>query len=270
MDDILVANETWQAHLAALRAVFRRLEEANLSARPKKCFLGFEELSFLGHVVRKGELRPEEDKLARVRDAPPPKTKKEVRAFLGMVGYYRKFVANFAAIALPLTDLTRKFKPNDVIWTPDCEKAFRTLKDRLLSEPILQLPDLNQPFVLRTDASGRGLGAVLLQERAEKLHPVAFASRKLSDAEERYSTIEKECLAVVWGVQKFQTYLWGQHFVLETDHQPLRFLSTAKVANSRLMRWALLLQTYDYTVRVIQGSRNVGADYLSRAGLETD
>lgn len=270
MDDILVASETWRQHLVALRAVFGRLQEANLSARPKKCFLGFKELSFLGHVVRKGEMRPEEDKLSRVRDSLPPKTKKEVRAFLGMVGYYRKFVANFAAIALPLTDLTRKFKPNDVIWTPDCEKAFRALKDRLLSKPVLQLPDLSQPFVLRTDASGRGLGAVLLQERAETLHPVAFASRKLSDTEERYSTVEKECLAVVWGVQKFQAYLWGQHFVLETDHQPLKFLNTAKIANSRLMRWALQLQTYDFSVRVIPGSRNVGADYLSRVSFASD
>jgi transposase InsO family protein len=268
MDDILVANEDWKTHLEALRVVFQRLKEANLSARPKKCFLGFEELSFLGHVVRKGELLPEEDKLEKIRDAVAPQSKKEVRAFLGMAGYYRKFVPNFSTIALPLSNLTKKFKPNTVVWTPDCERAFQTLKSRLVSRPVLRLPDLTQPFVLRTDASAEGLGAVLLQESDGVLHPVAYASRKLIEAEIRYSTIEKECLAVVWATQKFQAYLYGQQFVLETDHQPLSFLKRSKVVNSRLMRWSLLLQSYNFVVRVIPGSKNVGADYLSRSGVE--
>jgi hypothetical protein len=268
MDDILVATQTWSEHLDAIEAVLQRLEEANLSARPKKCFVGFEELSFLGHVVRKGEILPEEDKLRKIEQAPVPETKKQVRAFLGLAGYYRKFIPNFSAIALPLSDLTKKNAPNTVIWTADCEKAFRALKARLISKPVLQLPNLAEPFILRTDASDCGLGAVLLQEKAGVFHPVAYASRKLSAPESKYSTIERECLAVVWATQKFQPFLYGRTFVLETDHQPLRYLQTAKVVNSRLMRWSLLLQAYSFTVRVIPGSRNVGADYLSRACIE--
>ncbi|XP_070206100.1 uncharacterized protein [Littorina saxatilis] len=268
MDDILVATETWKEHLAALEAVLRRLEQANLSARPMKCFVGFEELSFLGHVVRKGEILPEDNKLQKIDEAPVPETKKQVRAFLGLAGYYRKFIPNFSAIALPLSDLTKKNSPNTVVWTAECEKAFRALKARLTSKPVLQLPDLSQPFTLRTDASDHGLGAVLMQEKDGVFHPVAYASRKLSTPESKYSTIERECLAVVWATQKFQPFLYGQTFVLETDHQPLRYLQTAKVVNSRLMRWSLLLQAYSFTVRVIPGSRNVGADYLSRACVE--
>ncbi|XP_070189025.1 uncharacterized protein [Littorina saxatilis] len=268
MDDILVATETWREHLAALEAVLRRLEQANLSARPMKCFVGFEELSFLGHVVRKGEILPEDNKLQKIDEAPVPETKKQVRAFLGLAGYYRKFIPNFSAIALPLSDLTKKNSPNTVVWTAECEKAFRALKARLTSKPVLQLPDLSQSFTLRTDASDHGLGAVLMQEKDGVFHPVAYASRKLSTPESKYSTIERECLAVVWATQKFQPFLYGQTFVLETDHQPLRYLQTAKVVNSRLMRWSLLLQAYSFTVRVIPGSRNVGADYLSRACVE--
>lgn len=186
-----------------------------------------------------------------------------------MVGYYRKFIPKFSTIALPLTDLTKKDAPNKVIWTDACEQAFATLKKSLTSSPVLLMPDLSAPWVLRTDASDRGLGAVLLQLKGDMLHPVAYASRKLSDTEGRYSTIEKECLAIVWAVQKFQPFLYGRTFVLETDHQPLNYLQTAKVANSRLMRWSLLLQAYDFVVRVIPGSQNVGADYLSRISGES-
>ncbi|XP_076462144.1 uncharacterized protein LOC143294651 [Babylonia areolata] len=210
MDDIMIASETWEEHLSAIEAVFQRLEEANLSVRPKKCYIGFEELSFLGHVVRHGQILPEMDKVEKVMKAPVPETKTQVRAFLGLVGYYRKFIPNFSAIALPLTDLTRKGVPNNVVWTPECDRAFKTLKGRLVSRPVLQLPDLSCQFVLRTDASDRGLGAVLLQEKEGVLHPVAFASRKLSGTESHYSTIEKECLAVVWATDKFQQFLYGQ------------------------------------------------------------
>lgn len=155
MDDILVASETRPEHLKALQAVFKRLEEANLSARPKKCYLGYEELAFLGHVVRKGELLPDASKTEEIEKAAVPQTKKEVCAFLGMVGYYRKFIPNFSYIALPLTDLTKKNAPNRVDWTPKCEQAFATLKQNLTSRPTLQLPNLSNPWVLRTDASDR-------------------------------------------------------------------------------------------------------------------
>lgn len=138
------------------------------------------------------------------------------------------------------------------------------MKDLLCKRPILKLPDFDRTFILRTDASEDGIGAVLLQlENDEKL-PVAYASRKLQDRERSYAVIEKECLAVVWGVQKFHQYLYGHEFLLETDHQPLTCLDKSKTENSRLMRWALLLQQYRFRIVTIKGSDNVGADYLSR------
>ena len=265
MDDILVATTTWEQHMEALKSVLNRLEEVNLSARPTKCFIGFAELNYLGHVVGRGVMKPEEEKIEKISEAPVPKTKKEVRSFLGLAGYYRRFVPNFAAVALPLTDLTKKLQPNQVVWTEACDQAFRTLKRRLTSAPVIQLPDVEAPFILRTDASDCGLGAVLLQEKQGELHPVSYASRKLLAAEVNYATVEKECLAVIWGVKKFEPYLYGRPFVLETDHQCLKYLQTSKQANGRLMRWALLLQPYQFVIRNIPGKENVGADYLSRA-----
>ena len=136
MDDILIASETWEQHMLSLKAVLKRLKEANLSAKPSKCYVGFEELSFLGHVVRKGEILPEESKVEGIGKASIPQTKKEVRSFLGMVGFYRKFIPDFSTVALPLTDLTKKNAPNKVVWTAECEKAFVTLKDKLMSGPF--------------------------------------------------------------------------------------------------------------------------------------
>ncbi|XP_076448667.1 uncharacterized protein LOC143285290 [Babylonia areolata] len=235
MDDVIVATDTWEQHVQALEALFGRLDEANLSVRPSKCFIGFEELKFLGHVVGQGRMRPTEDKVAKIRDASRPATKKEVRSFLGLSGYYRRFMPNFSTLAAPLSDLTKKGKPNQVQWTESCEKAFRTLKERLCCEPVVRLADPEAPFILRTDASNEGLGAVLLQEGDGLWQPVHYASRKLTSAERNYATVEQECLAVVWAVDKFEPYLYGRHFVLQTDHQPLAFLHKAKHSNSRLM-----------------------------------
>jgi hypothetical protein len=135
----------------------------------------------------------------------------------------------------------------------------------LTSGPVLKLPDVHRPFTLRTDASDSGLGAVLLQEEQGDMLPVAYASRKLLSCERAYATVEKECLAVIWAVTKFERYLYGSEFVLETDHQPLAYLNKAKIANARLMRWALILQPYRFRIQAIKGSTNLGADYLSRA-----
>jgi len=160
--------------------------------------------------------------------------------------------------------LTKKGQPNLVEWGESQEKAFQTLKASLMGPPILKLPDLDQTFILRVDASDLGLGSVLLQESDGEKLPVAYASRKLLPREQNYSVIEKECLAIVWAVAKFHRYLFGKDFVLETDHQPLTYLNKAKLSNSRLMRWALALQPYRISIRAIPGRENVGADYLSR------
>ena len=264
MDDLLIATETWEEHLMILTQVLSRLQECNLTAKPSKCHIGYQELSFLGHEVGQGTVKPEEDKIQKISQAQPPRTKKELRAFLGLAGYYRKFVPNFATIALPLTDCTKKGQPEKIIWSEACDRAFTTLKRKLSEKPIICIPDTKKPFVLRTDASDKGLGAVLLQDQGQGLQPIVYASKKLAGAECNYAIIEKECLAIVWGIKKFQPYLFGTTFTIETDHQPLQYLRKSRTENGRLMRWAIQLQQYHFHVKVIPGKDNVGADYLSR------
>ncbi|XP_065934236.1 uncharacterized protein [Magallana gigas] len=264
IDDVIVFTDTFEEHLHILKTVFERLRDAGLAARPTKCFIGFDKIDCLGHMVGNKCLEPEQDKIDAVRNAPIPQTKKQVRAFLGLAGFYRKFIPNFSAIAIPLSDLTKKGQPNKVIWTESQQRAFDTLKHMLSERPILKLPEFNETFILRTDAADDGIGAVLLQMEDDEKLPVAYASRKLQPREKAYAVIEKECLAVVWGIQKFHQYLYGREFLLETDHQPLTYLNKAKTENSRLMRWALQLQPYRFRIIAIKGSDNVGADYLSR------
>ena len=263
IDDILVHTDNWESHVVALRCLLERLRSGKLNAKPSKCFVGCKSLEFLGHSVGDGVLRPNDDKLEAIKNAPRPETKKQIRSFLGLIGYYRKFVPNFAAVACPLSDLTKKGVPNKIEWREEHERSFQTLKSLLLFSPILRLPDFEKDFFLRTDASDYGIGGVLLQEHERKF-PIAYASRKLSDRERGYSVIEKECLAIVWAVRKFQAYLYGRSFVLETDHQPLVYLNRSKVSNGRLMRWAIFLQSYHFSIQAIKGSDNVGADFLSR------
>lgn len=265
IDDILIASETWEQHLAVVEDVLVRIQDCGLTAKPSKCCLGFDSLTFLGHRIEAGHLLPEEDKVEKIRNAARPKTKKELRSFLGLAGYYRKFVPNFAIVAKSLTDRTKKGHPEKVEWNVECEQAFDSLKEHLSQKPVIRLPDPSKEYTLRTDASDTGLGAVLLQDQGEGLQPIAYASKKLNGAETRYSTIEKECMAVVWGVKKFEPYIYGTHFTLETDHRPLQYLNRSKTENGRLMRWAIQLQQHNFTVKVIPGRDNVGADYLSRS-----
>ena len=190
--------------------------------------------------------------------------KKQVRSFMGLAGYYRDFIPNFAAIAAILSDFTRKGQPSKVEWGDTQEKAYQTIKILLTIDPILRLPDPEKTFVLRKDALDYGIGAVLIQEHEGKLFLICYASKKLSDAEGNYSTIEKECLAVVWGIKRFHVYLYGVRFVLQTDHEPLKYMNRAKFTNNRLMRWAMFLQSYNMKVEAMKGSDIVEADYLGR------
>jgi len=265
LDDVLAHSGDWQGHMRSLRDFFERVKRANLTLRPTKCEIGEFDISFLGHHVSESALQPKLETVNKVLQAPIPSNKKQLRAFLGLVGFYRRFIPNFATIASPLTDATRKGAPNQLEWNEAQDKAFQELKAHVVNPPILRLPNLNQVFMLQTDASSIGIGAVLIQEDENGVkHPVAFASRKLLPRETRYSTIERECLAIVWGVTKFQEYLYGKEFILETDHRPLQFLGNAQFQNGRLMRWALALQPYRFVVRAIHGRENVGADFLSR------
>ncbi|KAK7100281.1 hypothetical protein V1264_023261 [Littorina saxatilis] len=204
------------------------------------------------------------ENVTKILNAPRPETKKQVRSFLGLAGYYREFIPNFAAITAPLSDMTRKGCPNRILWGPAQEKAYQTVRDLMSRDPVLRLPDTAKEFILRTDASDEGIGAMLMQEHGGKPFPVSYASKKLSGAEKNYSTMEKECLAIVWGIKKFELYLQGVKFVLQTDHKPLTYLNSAKFVNNRIMRWVMYLQNFDMRVESIKGSDNVGADFLSR------
>ena len=220
---------------------------------------------YLGHTVGNGEIRPESTKIEAVSNFPRPETKKEVRAFLGLSGYYRRFIENYSSIALPLTDLTKKSAVNQVKWTPACSTAFQKLKRVLTCAPVLKSPDFTRQFILQTDASDRGVGAVLSQrDSAGVEHPVGFFSRKLLPREERYATVEKECLAIKLGIQAFRVYLLGRPFVVQTDHRSLEWLHRLKETNGRLTRWSLSLQPYKFTVLHRAGKENANADGLSR------
>ena len=264
VDDIMAHTLTWEGHLAALRDLFLRVSKSGLTIRPSKCMIGFQEIDFVGHLVGNGKLEMEEDKIDKVKNAPQPKTKKQVRSFLGLTGFYRRFIPGYAKIASPLTDLTKKGLPNNVHWTSTQQKAFETLKEMLTQSPILRLPDFSPKFWVQSDASESALGACLLQEFDDGLFPIAYASKKLLQREKNYSTIERECLGLVFAIKKFEMYLYGKEFILLTDHRPLSYIQKCKVENSRLMLWSLFLQNYRFRIEAIKGSDNVGADYLSR------
>ena len=264
IDDILVHTENWEDHIETLKELFKRLKASGLTVRPSKCVIGAEEVQFLGHHLGEGVLGMDGDNVEKIKKAPRPKTKKDLRSFLGLIGYYRDFVPNFAAVAVPLTDLTRKGTPNTINWDEAQENAYTTLKNVLCQGPILRLPDHKKPYVVRTDASDYGLGAVLLQEHDGQLYPVCYASKKLSDRERRYHIMEKECMAIVFAVKKFVNYIYGTEFVLQTDHQPLQYLDKSKFESNRIMRWAMYLQSFRIKIEAIKGKDNVGADYLSR------
>ncbi|GFN92535.1 Pol polyprotein [Plakobranchus ocellatus] len=164
IDDLLIHTETWEAHVKTLNEAFKCLQEANFTVRPIKCLLGSRTIDFLGHSLGRGAIGLQDENVEKVRNASRPKTKREVRAFLGLVGYHKEFVPNFAAVSVPLSDLVRKGKPNIVNWGNSQERAYNSLKVAVTSKPVLQLPDVDKKFVLRTDASDLGLGAALMQE----------------------------------------------------------------------------------------------------------
>ena len=180
IDDLVTHSRTWGEHLDQVRNVLQRLREAGLTAKPSKCQFGMAQCVYLGHIVGNGAVRPERSKLQGVEAFSTPKYKKEVRCFLGLRGYYRKFIPDYASIAAPLTDLTKKNAPNQVVWNERCEASFKRLKDLLCSASVLQSPDFERNFVLQTDASDVGVGAVLSQvDDTGADHPVAYFSRKL-------------------------------------------------------------------------------------------
>lgn len=265
LDDVAVFSSSWPEHLAHLRAVLTRLREAGLTVKAPKCQLAQAEVLYLGHVIGRGRRRPSEMKVAAIRDFPQPRTKTDIRAFLGIAGYYRRYIPKYSDIASALTDALRKTEPQMVDWNEEKEKAFRVLKAALSSQPLLRSPDYSKPFIVQCDASDRGMGAVLSQrDEGDEEHPVLYVSRKLTLREQVYSASEKECACLVWAVQTLACYIAGSKFIVEVDHCPLTWLQTMSSKNGRLLRWSLILQQYTFDIRYKRGILHGNADGLSR------
>ncbi len=263
IDDILVFSRTFEDHLEDLEAVFLRLLQYGLKLKPKKCTFAKDSVPFLGHIISAEGIKPDPEKIKVIENYPPLASALDVQRFMGLTTYYRKFVEHFASIARPLTQLTHK--DVDFQWGPEQQKAFEELKKHLITAPILVYPDFSHLFILFTDASMAGLGAVLSQQDdRERDQVIAYASRQTTKAERNYSVIELEACAVVWGVTKFRCYIFGRHFKIVTDHAPLKWLMSVKNPSGRLQRWALQLQEYDFFVETWAGKANRNADVLSR------
>ena len=264
IDDIAIFSATWEEHCYHIGVVLGRLQQAGLTAKASKCQWAQTQVEFLGHVVGKGKVCPADLKVQAVKDFPMPRTKRGVRQFLGLTGYYRRFIPKFAEHSYHLTEATRKTAPERVICSDAYCSEFIYLKSVLCSVPTLTLPVPADSFILQTDASGVGLGAVLSVLREEVEYPVAFFSKKLLPRERQYSASELEALAVVVSVGHFEAYLITHPFTVVTDHKALTFLNSAHHRNGRLARWAMKLQPFTFSIRYRPGSQHVNADALSR------
>ncbi|XP_068206239.1 uncharacterized protein [Palaemon carinicauda] len=266
IDDLIIYSDDWETHLKRIRALFEILRKAGLVVNLRKSDFAQAKVIYLGHEIGLGKVAPKKANVEAISGFPAPQNRRGVRRFLGMVGYYRRFVKNFSDIAHPLTNLLKK----DVkfIWDEQCQESFDKLKASLMTFPLLRSPDFSLPFCLATDVSDVGLGAVLLQRLPDgTTHTVAYFSKKLLPAERKYSTLEKEALCLVKALLHFELYLSSSPAPIDvlTDHNPLIFINKLKNKNQRILRWNLILQEYNLNIRHISGKSNVVPDTLSRA-----
>ena len=267
IDDLIIFSRTFDEHITHLEQVFKRLREANVRLKPSKCHFVKPQVEYLGHVVSKDGLSPNPDKIKAVRDFPIPTNTTGVKAFLGLCNYYRRFIKGFAQIAAPLNRLTSKNVPFQ--WTNDCQQALDHLKQALISAPILAYPDFSLPFHLYVDASQTGIGLTLGQIVEGREVAIAYAGRDFNQAERNYSATEREALAVIDGIKRFQPYLYGQKFTIHTDHNALKWLMSIQDPTGRVARWSLLIQQFDFDIVHRPGKSNGNADGLSRRSYGT-
>jgi hypothetical protein len=264
-DDIAVISENFQDHLKHIAAVLKKLAEYGLTAKISKCKFARKSVDYLGHRIGNGTRTPTDVKVAAIEKILRPLTKKDIRIFLGITGYYRKYVPQYASITACFTDALRKKAPNTIYWTDVMEESFKRLKEILKSLPKLYQPDYSAEFLIQTDASDLGLGVILAQANAQgEEMPILYLSRKLTEREKAFSATEKECLAIIWSLQKLSCYVGGSKFIIETDHAPLTWLNSVGDKNGRLLRWSLALQPYSCRIRYKKGSLHTNADCLSR------
>jgi transposase InsO family protein len=268
IDDIIIYSKSFDDHLRDVETILSLVGKSGITLSPKKCHLGYQSLTALGHTISNLGIGTADGTVRAVTEFPKPSNKKELQRFLGLCVYYRRFVKDFSKIALPLYHLTKE--DAKYIWDDPCETAFRTLKEKLTTAPTLAHPDYERPFLLYTDASNTGLGAVLAQNDLQgKEHPIVYLSRTLTAPEANYTITELECLAIVWSVRKLHAYLDGVKFTLITDHSALQWLFDFKGSNRRLVRWSMELQPYrDWmTIKYREGRIHLNADPLSRAPI---
>jgi hypothetical protein len=260
-DDILIYSSSMTDHLLHLQTVLQVLVQHHLFAKLSKCRFAVPEIEYLGHLISQHGVRADPSKLDAMVSWPIPRSIKALRGFLGLTGYYRKFIRHYGLLAAPLSNLLKK---NSFVWTSEATQAFEALKLAVTSPPVLRLPDFSLPFVIECDASGTGMGAVLMQEG----RPLAFLSKALKGRTLLLSTYEKELLALVTAVQKWRPYLMGHPFIVRTDHQALKFLLEQQVGTVAQQRWLSKLLGYDFVIEFKSGRDNKVADALSRQGDE--
>ena len=271
LDDILIAAPTESEHNLILEQVLQRLQDSGIHLSAEKCKFGQEQVEYLGHLIDATGIHPTRNKVRAINEAPIPTNITQLRAFVGLINYYGKFIPQAAARMAPLYRLLEKDQA--WVWTEECDSAFQTCKEMLTSDAVLVHYDSTRLIRLACDASSYGLGAVLSHVFEDGEHPVAFASRTLSKAEKNYSQIEKEALALIFGVKKFHKYLFGRCFTLVTDHKPLLSILNAKaaipsVAAARMQRWSIFLSAYSYNIEHKGTKMHANADSLSRLPLQ--
>lgn len=264
LDDIMIYSKTFEEHLEHLEKILTILKEANLMLKLKKCRFCEQEIEYLGHIAGKDGLKPDPKKIEKIKELKSPTNLKEVQSIMGLCQYYRIFVKDFSKIAKPIHQLTQK----DTIfyWGKDQQEALNILKERLTNHPILQYPDYDKEFILKTDASKIGLGAVLsqLNDKGKEV-VIEYASRGLRGAEKNYPITDLECLAIKWAVtERFHKYLIGRKFTIVTDHSALKTIRTTKIVKGRRAKWMMELQRYDFEIKHRSGKNNKDADALSR------
>lgn len=264
LDDCVVIGNCIENHNKNLIDVLNRLREVNLKLNPIKCEFMRKEIIYLGHKITQDGIFPDPGKIDTIRNYPRPSCADDVKRFVAFANYYRRFISGFADIVFPLNRLCKKGILFE--WTNDCETSFNKLKSALMNPPVLDYPDFsdNNIFKLQTDASKLGLGAVLSNGNGKV---IAYASRSLKPAETRYPVIELELLAIVWAVRHFRPYLYGRKFVIYSDHRPLVYLFSLKDPSSRLTKFRLYLEEYDFIVEYVPGRNNAAADALSRLSV---
>ena len=273
LDDLIIFSKTYNEHIDRLRQVFDRIRTEGLKLSPSKCNFFKSKVKYVGHIVSTEGLQPDPAKIEKVLNWPQPKTPEEVRKFLGFIGYYRKFIKDFAKIARPLNDLMppshqpkKKKKPtSDWNWTSKHQESFDLLKTAVSTPPVLGFPDFNEPFELHTDACGTGLGAVLYQHQDGANRVISYASRSLSKAERNYPAHKLEFLALKWAItEKYKDYLLGHRFIVFTDNNPLTYVLTSAKLDATSQRWVAALSSYDFDIKYRNRKSNVDADCLSR------